>query len=181
MKIKKLQNNIFGKSKKAFTLIESIIYISVFAMISIALVQVIISINKAYTAIKSTQALEMSASDSMNRFSRDIRNATNIIVGSGSSFGVSPGKLAINSKDGLGNIHTIEYYLDSSNMLQVKEDGFLVGKLTSSSTPVSSLIFKQINTGNSSAIKIDMALQVFKDKATTTESFHSVYILRGSY
>lgn len=150
-------------------------------MISIALVQVIISVNKAYGAIKSNQALEMSASDSLNKMSRDIRNATSILVGASTTFGVSPGKLALSSKDGSGVVHTVEYYVDANKMLQVREDGISVGKLTSSSTPISNLVFSQITTGNSSAIKIDLSLQVLKDKATTTESFHSTYILRGSY
>ena len=169
------------KNNKGFTLIETIIYIVVFSMMSIALVQVIISINKAYGAIKSNQALEMSASDSLNKMSRDIRNATSVLIGPSTNFGVSPGKLALSSKDGSGVVHTVEYYVDANKMLQVKEDGISVGKLTSSSTPISNLVFSQITTGNSSAVKIDLSLQVLKDKATTTESFHSTYVLRGSY
>jgi len=167
--------------QRAFTLIESIIYICIFALILIALVQTIISVNKSYGAIKSNQAIEISASDSLNRMSRDIRNATSIIIGASSTFGISPGKLALSSKDGAGVVRTVEYYVDGANMLQVKENGISVGKLTSSSTPISNLIFTKIDTGNSSAIKIDMSLQVQKNKATTTESFHSSYVLRGSY
>ena len=179
MNYKHIQKN--KKYTTAFTLIESVIYVVAFSVISIALVQVIISVNQTYAAIKSTQALEMSASDSLNRMSRDIKNATSVIIGASSTFGVSPGKLALSSKDCSGNIRSVEYYVDSANMLQVKENGMSVGKLTSSSTPVSSLIFKLIDTSNSSAIKIDMSLQVLKNRATTTESFHSTYILRGSY
>ena len=66
-------------------------------------------------------------------------------------------------------------------MLQTKIDGVGAGKLTSSSTPVSNLVFTEINTGNSLAVKINMSLQTFKDKATTTENFETVYVLRGSY
>jgi hypothetical protein len=150
-------------------------------MISIALVQIIVSVNKAYLSIKTNQALEMSSSDIFNRLSRDIRNSTSIIIGASSTFGISPGKLELSSKDGSGNIRTVEYYVDSGNMLQVKENGVSVGKLTSSSTPISNLVFNMISTGNSSAVKIDITLQALKDKATTSESFHSTYILRGSY
>ena len=169
------------KSTSGFTLIESVIYVFIFALISLALVQVIMTINRTYGAIKATQALETSASDSLNRMSRDIRNASSVLLGASSTFEVSPGKLALSSKDGSGNTRTVEYYVDSSKMLQVKENGVSVGKLTSSSTPISNLVFYLITTGNSSAIKIDMSLQTLKDKATTTESFHSTYILRGSY
>ncbi len=163
-----------------FTLIEAVIYVVAFAIISIALVDVIISINKTYGAIKSTQALETSASDILNGLSRDIRNATSIDSAS-STFGVSPGSLGLLSKDNFGNVRAVEYYVDSEKMLQVKENGISVGKLTSSSTPVSSLVFTQVQTNNSTAVKIDLSLQTLKDKATITESFHSTYILRGSY
>ena len=66
-------------------------------------------------------------------------------------------------------------------MLQVSVDGVSQGKLTSSSTPVSNLVFNQITGGNYSAIKIDLSLDSNKNGATSTESFHSTYLLRGSY
>lgn len=177
----KMKFSLKQKFITGFTLVETIIYVAVFAMISIALVQLTISINQTYAAIKSTQALEVSASDSLNRMSHDIRNSTSVIMGDSSVFGVSPGRLSLSYKDSTGALRTVEYYLDSSNMLQVKENNISMGKLTASSTPVSNLIFTLINTGNSTAIKIDMSLETQKNKATTTESFHSTYILRGSY
>lgn len=177
-----LPGSVFSvrKTTTGFTLIETIIYICIFALILIALVQTIISVNKSYGAIKSNQALEMSASDSLNRMSRDIRNATSIVMAS-SSFNSHPGRLTLNSKDGSGVVRTVEYYIDGSKMLQIIENGVSGGKLTSSSTPVSNLVFRLIDTGNSSAIKIDLSLQVQKNKATTTESFSATYVLRGSY
>jgi prepilin-type N-terminal cleavage/methylation domain-containing protein len=172
-----LQNNKF---KKGFTLVESLIYIVIFAVISIALVESVIYTNRTYLAIRSTHSLENSAITSFEKMSRDIRNAYSVIVAS-STLGVSPGVLSIKSKDGNGIIHDIQYYLDSQKMLRVKDNGVDVGKLTASTTPVSNLVFTQITTNNSTAIKVDMSIQIFKNNATTTEQFWSTYILRGSY
>jgi hypothetical protein len=166
------------KILKGFTLVEVLVYIAVFTLISFALVQTTISVNKAYLSIKSNQMLEISASDSLNRISNDIRNVRSILIDSSSIFDVSPGRLTLSVKDNLGKDKIVEYYVDGFNMLQVKENGMSVGKLTSSLTPVSNLVFKKIDTGSSSAIKIDMTLQAFKSGVTTTESFYSTYILR---
>jgi len=124
--------------------------------------------------------LENSAQTSLERMSRDIRNASSIIAAS-STLGVSPGVLAIKTKNENGTSTEVLYYLDSSKMLHVKENGVDIGKLTASTTPVSNLVFTQSTTTNSVAIKIDISMQTLKNSATTTEKFWATYILRGSY
>lgn len=171
---------ILRNFKKGFTLVESLIYVVIFFVIFLALVEAVIYTNKTYLAIRSTSTLEDSAMSSLERMSRDIRNAYSISVAS-STFGISPGVLSVKTKDGAGVIRDTEYYLDSQKMLHVKENGLDIGKITSSSTPVSNLIFTQISTGNSLAVKIDMSIQSFKNNSTTTEQFWATYILRGSY
>lgn len=164
--------------QKGFTLIETIIYIALFVLISLALTSITISVDRLYANIQSTIEVESSALVSLDRMSRDIRNGVSIVASS--TFGVSPGRLVLSSKDRLGTVRTVEYYV-LDGMLRVKENDIDVGQLTSSSTPVSNLVFIQITTPHSTGVKIDMSLQAFKNGATSTEQFWGTYVLRGSY
>lgn len=163
-----------------FTLVESLVYVVIFAVIFLALIESVVYTNKTYLAIRSANSLENSAQTSLERMSRDIRNGSSIIVAS-STFGTSPGVLAIKTNNEYGTSTEVMYYLDSAKMLHVKENGVDIGKLTASSTQISNLVFTQSTTSKSSAIKIDMSIQTVKNNATTTEKFWATYILRGSY
>lgn len=164
---------------KGFSLVETIIYTVILGLILAALISTLSSVTSAYRSIKTSQALQGTAANIMERLSRDIRNGITLDAGN-SSFGTSLGRLTLSSKDGSGSARTVEYVL-LGNTLRIREGGVDKGALNASSTPVNSLVFRSISTGNSTAIKVELTVSAFINNATTTETFNSTYIMRGSY
>ena len=80
-----------------------------------------------------------------------------------------------------GSPITIDFYLDG-NRFMVSENAGTSYALTSSSTDVTNLVFRLINTApGTKAVKIEMTLQGGKGKYQRTENFYNTIFLRGSY
>ncbi len=162
---------------RGFSLIETLVYIAIFTMLSIVVINALIVMIKSFRQT-AVEADFLQNAELFERMSREIRQAKSINVTS--VFGSSPGDLKLNSTDSSGVAKTVEFLLSGQN-LQFKENGVLTGNLNTSNIQITSLIFRQITTAKGKAIKIEMSVKDTRDKAGRTENFYDTIEMRGSY
>lgn len=167
--------------KKGFTLIETIIYIAIFGIVSLFAVNIIFTTVKAYNNFKIVKDLKSAAEISLERMSREIRIANDIDI-SRSILGVNFGKIYLNTVDfDTGSLKTVEFFSSGGALIMV-QNGLLQDYLTSSSTEVSNLVFREIiSSTTSKAIKIEMELTVRNAGFEKSEKFYTTAILKNSY
>lgn len=164
-----------NKSQTGYSLVEMLIYISMLIILLVAIIQGVIMLSSSYINIKAVRSIENSAFTAINRLENDIRSSTSIDT-STSTFGVNPGMLKLN----IGTSTTVRFYL-SNQRLYVEENGSNTGPLTFANVRVTSLVFRNITTTNSSAIKIEMTLQSSSTAGILNKNFYMTTVLRGSY
>jgi len=170
---------IRASHQKGFTLIETLIYVSILVVVAVFVVNALLSLADVSRHLAVSQSLNRSASLSLERMVRDIREAKNINLAE-STFNTSPGTLEVVVPDGAGE-KTVHFSVSNGGALAVSEDGAFVGNTTRGSTEVTNLIFRQASNGTSTVIKIEMSLEsVFKD-VTKSASFYGSAVVRGSY
>ncbi len=164
--------------KRGYTLLEAIIYIAILAMLTVTFINLLFTMVKSYTEFRLTRNITASASLVMERIVREIRQATSVDLTS--TLGSHPGRLLLNTTDGNGAATTRDFYL-TLGTLMVKEGSGAAASTTAKSVSVDNLVFRQINTANSSAIKIEMTLTAKRGEVSRTEKFYNTAVLRGSY
>jgi prepilin-type N-terminal cleavage/methylation domain-containing protein len=164
--------------KRGFTLVEMIIYIAFFAVLSMLAVEATIVVMKSFYTLRLTQSISQSATVGLERLSREIRNAYDVDAVN-STFGTSPGRLTLKTKDALGANTTVEFYVTNSQ-LGIKEGGVDKGSLMTKNATLTNLIFRSITTANSKAIKIDMTIADSRSTLQQTAKFYDTIIMRGS-
>jgi len=164
-----------------FSLIEIIIYIAIFGTVSLFAVNIIFTTIKAYNNFKIVKDLKSAVEISLERMSREIQLANNIDI-SRSILSVSPGKIYLNTVDfDTGSLKTVEFFV-SGGAIAIVKNGLLEEYLTSSSTEVLTLVFREIvSSTTSKAIKIEMDLRARKGGFEKSEKFYTTAILKNSY
>ena len=164
---------------RGFSLIEIIIYISIFAMISIVVINSFVVVVNSFSNTKTTRDLLESGNTSLERISREIRQAKNIDIGN-STFASSPGVLQLNSTNAGGTTRIVKFAV-VNGALNLYQDGALTGNLVGANISVTSLIFRRISTGTGEAVKIEVTFQDNRSKTLRSESFYDTVLLRGNY
>lgn len=171
----------FQKKEAGFTLIEAVVYIAIFSIVFVFALNTVFTAIKSYNNFKVVKNLRSEAEFVLERWEREARLASGVSEAE-SVFGVSPGKIYLNSTDiSSGAPKTAEFFL-SGNSLVLRENGGAEKFLTSSSTSITSLVFRQIsNASTSKAVKIEMTVSASKGGITKQENFYATAVLRNSY
>ena len=177
--LKNKKNGSTLSTRRGFTLVEIIIYIAFFAMLSLLAVEATLVVMKSFHTLRLTQSVNQSATVALERLSREIRNEYDFDVAQ-STFGTSPGRLTLKTKDALGANTTMEFYMDATNQLRLKDGGVDKGALVTKSVTVTNLVFRSITMTSSKAIKIEATLQDSRSATTQTVKFYDTIVLRGS-
>ena len=164
--------------KHGFTLVEMIIYIAFFAVLSVLAITSTIIVMRSFYSIRLTQNINQSATVGLERMSREIRNAYDIDTAQ-STFGVSPGRLTLRTKDAGGVNTTIEFYVSGSQLF-IKEGAVDMGSLMTKNAVLTNLVFRQIANPNSRAVKIEMTIRDTRGVLQKDANFYDTIILRGS-
>lgn len=164
---------------KGFSLVEMLFYIALLSLALLAVTETLILVTRSYGNLRSVQRIEQEAGVSLERMVREIRDAQSV-NGASSVFDSHPGKLLLNTTNASGATRTVEFFLDNGK-LSLKENGVVLGALTSAKTGVTNLIFRTITTARSQAVKIEMTLQSGNGSALRTEHFYATAVLRDSY
>lgn len=156
-------------------MIELIVYLAIFTVISVVLVTSLTTIMRTYARAATYRTLQSNGELVMERIVREVRQAATITTGS-STFGSSPGVLALSGTDAGGTTHTITFDVASS-AVRVTDNG-TTNNLSTSEVAVSSLIFRRISTSVGEGVKVELTLATTTGTAVSA-NFYSTIILRG--
>ncbi len=168
-----------ARRNTGFTLVEMIIYIAFFALLSSLAVNATLVVMRSFYSLRLTQSINESATTALERMSREIRNAYDYDI-TQSLFSVNPGQLTLKTKDAMGANTTVRFYLSSGNQLILNQAGADQGSLVTKNVTLTKLIFRPITTTNSKAIKIEATFQDTRELTTQTVNFYDTIVLRGS-
>jgi len=163
--------------KSGYSLVEIIVYVSILAMLSVVVVNSFIVVLNSFKTTKINRSVLESGFSTMERLSREIKQA-NTIVDVNSVFGSNPGILEIKNTN-FNNVVTTYTFKLNNEVLELYENGSLIGPLNNTNTKVTFLVFKKIDTLKGKAVKIEMTIKDTKE--IKTESFYNTIILRESY
>ncbi len=170
-------NNMRKISKKSgYSLVEMLIYVSILAILSGVIVNMLISMTSTYRTVVAIRIAEDSGTSAMERMTRDIRAASSLDLGA-SDLGTSNGRLSLIATSGAVSTTTL-FYLDEGR-LKVDINGTFLGPLTLSKGRVTSIVFRHLDNGITSAVKIDMTVEGQVGTVVKTKNFHSTVVLRG--
>lgn len=163
------------KNNKGFTLAEILVYIAIFTVISVAVINSYVVILSSFSSTRTARDLLESGNTAMERISREIRQAKSIDVTN--SVGTV---FQMNSTDSSNNPEVVKFYV-LSGALNLYYNNVLDGNLLGQNISITSLVFRRITTTQGEAVKIEMTLQDLKSKTLRSENFYDTVILRGEY
>lgn len=165
--------------KRGFSLIEAVVYIAMLSAVLVLFAGIVLAVSGSYAKHAVLRSMDVAGITAMERMTREIRGASSVDA-AGSTLGVTPGVLSLNRALPAGGSSKISFQVTGQN-IQVKVDNADQGTLLPPEVTVSSLIFRQIDSGKSQAVKIEMSLAGSIGNATSSGSYYSTVILRGSY
>ncbi len=155
-----------------FSVIETIFYIALFAILSIAVINAMITMTKAFRETALHTELIQSGII-MEKISREVKQALSIDT-------ISATNLKLNTKDDAGADKTVEFVISGSN-IRFLENNVFTGNLNTPNIVVSNLSFTQITTAKGTAVKISFTIRSTRDSLNRTYDFYDTVVLRGDY
>lgn len=164
------------KMDKGFSLLEMIIYVVILTFMLVLIVEVVLSVARSERMIKAMRAVENSAIVSLERVTREMRQADGVNIGL-STFGIHPGNLVLTGLDDIGNARTVEFYLSNGQLMQ-RENGVELGALTESSASVTDLKFYYFSATTSVGIRTEITIESGTSAHYRVEKFYSTTLTR---
>src|SRR4051812_29721607 len=115
------------RSQFGFSLIEAIVYISLFIALSLTSIISLLDTVRAFNHLHITRDINDTAVLITERLTHDIKSSTAVDI-SNSTFDATPGRLTLTAVDTSGTSMTIEYFVQDE-LLHVKENGVDQGAL----------------------------------------------------
>ncbi len=162
----------FVQKNKGFAIVEFLFYISILAILVLALINALIGMTRSFKE-SSIYSQVQSGSQVMERMARTIKQATSITS-------ISASDLVLVTKDLNGNSQNVQFVL-SGNNINYLENSVAVGNLNSPNLVVTALSFSQITTTKGTAVKISMSVRSANDIQNRVENFYDTIVLRGDY
>ena len=160
------------KKNRGATIIETLFYIVLFTMLSIAITNALITMMKSFKETAIEREIAQSGTI-METMAREIKKANSINS-------ISATDWTLNTKDDAGNNKTIQFVLSGTD-IQFKENNVLTGNLNIPNISITSLSFTEITTAKGKAVKIVLTLNQNKDTGGNNENFYDTVVLRGAY
>lgn len=160
------------KNNKGYAMLEILFYIALFAILSIAVIDAMITMTKSFKETTVHKEL-MQGGNIMEKITREIRQASGINS-------ISADSLKINSTNIDETSKTVEFSLSGTDVRFLENDIF-IGNLNTTNVSVLALSFTQINTTKGTAIKIFLTVKSNHDLQNREESFYDTIVLRGGY
>lgn len=173
------------KESSGFTIIESVIYMTILAVLLVTIINLMAVLSSSYRSVKAMRSVETGAIAAMDRIIRETRSATSIDT-SQSNFGVNLAQnistaFTLNGLNASSSAVSIQFYV-SNGRLMLKENNITLGPVTPSSVSVSSLVFRSYSATTSSAVKVEMTLTTATSSGViSSDNFYGTVVLRGSY
>ena len=167
-----MTHSIFKIKNSGYALLETLFYIALLAIFSIAIVNAIIVMTRSFKEV-AIQSELMQGGAIMERMTREIKQAKSISI-------IGANDLKLNTEDSAGAAKTVEFLLSGAN-IQLLENDALSGNLNTSNLAVSNLTLTQIITLNGEAVKVSLTLSSSHDALSRAYDFYDTIALRGSY
>lgn len=161
--------------QKGYSLIEIVIYLAILISLVYVIITLVVTIVHTRERLNAAQAISNSAYSSMDRMTREIRGAIGVNASS-SVLDTNPGILSLTT-DASGTQQVLEFRL-ISGVLHLKKDGVDIGPLTSSSTNITSLIFRRTLVTGAEGVKIEMTIESGSGTAYRNENFYASATIR---
>jgi Tfp pilus assembly protein PilW len=166
---------IRSQKNKGFSIIEIIIYISIFSLVVLASSQVIVNIFTSYKDVVYKKSIENSAVVVLDRITRETRSAK--FIDSSSMIGNTNSSLYLTLEDDDGE-YTLRFYKDGDRIYVQERNGEVV-PLSSNKTRVDSFFVQQIDTALSTALRFTLTLSSIR--GDMTKDFNTASIIQASY
>jgi hypothetical protein len=167
---------INNKLTKGYSLVELVIYVAILSIISLLIISTVLSFTSGYRSILALRIVDHSAVDIMERITRDIRSAKQV-DSINSVFGTNSGVLIITST--INGSDAIEKFYLQNDVVKLDINGNYFGPLSISNSIINSLVFTKMDSGISTAIKIDLTVSAVVGTVTESETYHSTVILKA--
>jgi Tfp pilus assembly protein FimT len=155
------------QGKNGYSLVEILVYLAIFTALSILVINSFMSVLSTFSVTNMNRKILESGSTSMDRITREIRQAKLADVG-------TAGTLVLTGD-------TTTKIAKENGSLNFYKNNVLQGNLLGQKLSVTNLSFSQITTAKSMAVKIIMTLQYSDGKNIKSENFYDTIILRGGY
>jgi len=158
--------------QSGYTIIELLIYLAVFGLLSVVLINTVLLTGRAFRDARVSRAGNAAAGEALERMIREIRFADSLDEGA-SVFDASPGILKLNSIDPFTETaQTITFALNGGR-ITIKKNTEAPVDLTPSNIAVTNFVFRRVVSDKSQAVKIEITVGGV--------NFFSSAILRRSY
>ena len=158
------------KNKSGYTLLETVVYVSILAVIAVLALGSIVTMYRAYGKTKIERKIATSGEVAIERIVREIRSATSTKINS--VFKTHPGTLALSTGE------TINL---SNGILNIQEGSGPVDDLTSDDVSISNLVFYASTSPNSTLIKIEMTVEAGAGILLKSRKFYGSAVMRSAY
>lgn len=170
MKILKHKNKQAG-----YSLLELVIYIAFFIMLSILIVRSLVSVMRTYKSASDFRSLQNNGELIMERITREIRLGNSV---STSSCPTLSDNMTLNSKDESGESQIVKFNLSNEGDVILTNTDGVAAAISTAEVTVSTLSFCTFTTGESQGVKSHVVL-VTKSVNPVTADFYSTILLRG--
>lgn len=166
------------KENRAFTLVETLVYVSLAVVIIGVLSMMFVQIFGLYKEITIIPKTDRSLLIAIDRMVKDIRTGENIIL-ENSVFGSTSGELFIDSLENGSDVD--KYYFLDGGRIVYQENGGSQNYLTSNDVFISKFQFEYLTSGISEGVRIEIDANIQKGGETVTKEYEGFAILRQSY
>lgn len=151
---------IFLKTKKGFTLIELVIYVTTFAIVTTLVTLFVFNLIRVQTKTRIIKEVSENAQRAMELMLWEIRSAQDVHL-STSSFGTHPGQLSLladqNTPDG-ENTTYLDFYLNQHGQLCIKREGSDPEPLVPENIKVTNLVFTHLTVNEVESVRIELSV-----------------------
>ena len=168
--IKKITNKFFWyKNKKnincesGFSLVEMLIYIFLITALTVVVVNSLVFMSKNYYALSGEKNIALSASTFLNRFSYEVRQATN--------FSISSSSLTLTG----GDSGSMVFATSTSRQLVLNGNS-----LSIPGVGISKLLFKPLKTSVSQGINVQATFTTGSGSTARSQNFQLTTMLRNN-
>lgn len=166
-------------TSRGFSLIETIAYVGLFAVVMLISINMVLSVSKTFAMLRVSRDVNDTAVKIIERMTRDIHNSTSVDYVN-STFSANPSRITLNVLSASGTPATEEYYV-SGGKLQLRENGVDMGSLMPSSTNLDGFVLYSVQSGQVAGVKIEVTLRGTRGGATAVRSFYNTALVRGTY
>lgn len=172
---------MYKKNNKGFTLVESLVYIGLFALITLIVVQILFSEIQAWGHARAERNAVDAGRFAIERLTQEIRLASSV-NSSTSMFGTHPGVLALNTYQTPTSTSASALTIDlDGSELTLARDAASPASITGEHARISNLVFRHLTASSTEAIRIELTIESGNGRYEKEKTFTTVAVLRGDY